>query len=166
MKLDRRLILNFEWTLLFLVLAICIIGILNIYSAGFSLSDLRLKFLYVKQIEWTGAGLLLMILALSLDYRIITRHAYLIYFLNLALLILVFFVGYATRGSQRWIVLYGFSFQPSELMKITVVLAFAKYFDDHKISEGYLLRELIVPIIIILLPFLIIIKQPDLGTSL
>ena len=64
-RFDRRLIINFDWLLLFLVLGICALGLLNIYSAGFSLSDVRLKSLYMKQLEWMGIGLFFMILAFS-----------------------------------------------------------------------------------------------------
>src|SRR5574340_268782 len=102
MKFDRRLILNFDWMLLLLVLAICLIGILNIYSAGFSLNDPRLKSLYVKQLEWTSIGLVSMIIGFLTDYRTITRQAYVIYLVSLVLLALVVIFGYATRGSQRW----------------------------------------------------------------
>jgi rod shape determining protein RodA len=166
MKIDRRLISNFDWALLLLVLAICLIGILNIYSAGFSLNDPRLKFLYIKQLEWTGVGLLFMILGFLIDYRKITRHAYEIYFASLALLMLVFIFGYATRGSQRWITMAGFTFQPSELIKITVILAITKYLDNHKVESGYLLRELAFPFVIALVPIIFVLRQPDLGTGL
>jgi len=60
----------------------------------------------------------------------------------------------------------GFSFQPSELVKLTMILALAKYFDDHRTDRGYRLRELLVPFLIVLVPFLFILKQPDLGTAL
>lgn len=166
MKFDRRLFFNFDWILLILVLGICLLGILNIYSAGFSLSDVRLKFLYIKQFQWMGAGILFMVLAFCVDYRAITRHAYVIYLGSLVMLFSVFIFGYATRGSQRWIDCGLFSFQPSELVKLTVILALARYFDDHKSESGYLLRELVVPFFIVLVPFLIILKQPDLGTGL
>ena len=164
-RFDRRLVINFDWLLLFLVLGICALGLLNIYSAGFSLSDVRLKSLYMKQLEWMGIGLFFMILAFSLDYRIITRQAYTLYFISLILLLLVIVVGYSTRGSQRWIALAGFSLQPSELMKLTLILSLAKYFDNHKIEGGYLLRDLILPFLMVLVPFILVLRQPDMGTG-
>ena len=166
MKFDRRLILNFDWVLLFLALGICVLGILNIYSAGYSLTDTRLKFLYLKQLAWIGIGLFFMAMAFLIDYRSITRHAYIIYIISLITLALVFIIGYSTRGSQRWIGLGFFSFQPSELMKLSMILALAKYFDDHKAASGYLLREMILPFLIALVPFLFVLKQPDLGTGI
>lgn len=166
MKFDRRLLINFDWMLLFLVLGISIIGILNIYSSGFSLADVRLKNLYLKQLQWMGIGLFFMAVSFCIDYRVIARQAYVTYFLSFALLILVNVMGYATHGSQRWIALGGLYLQPSELTKLAVILALAKYFDNHKAENGYLLRDMGVPFLIVLIPFLMVLKQPDLGTGL
>src|SRR3990172_3282716 len=127
MKVDRRLFLNFDWFLLLLVIGISVIGVLNIYSAGFTFTEPAMKTLYIKQLKWLGIGILFMAVTFSIDYRSITRHAYLIYAISVVLLLLVLVTGYASRGSQRWLALGGFSFQPSELMKITIVLALAKY---------------------------------------
>ena len=165
-KLDRRLILNFDWTLFILVLIISVIGLLNIYSSGFSLTDSRLTPLYIRQIQWILVGIAGMAVAFLVDYRFFSRHAYLIYGISIALLLLVFTSGYATRGSQRWIAVGGFTFQPSEMVKLTIILALAKYFDRSQIGRNYRLRELLIPFLIVLIPFLLIIRQPDLGTGL
>ena len=145
-KLDRRLILNFDWTLFILVLLLSGIGLLNIYSAGFSLTDFNQTPLYVKQIQWILIGVAGMAVAFFVDYRFIGRHAYIIYGISLVLLLVVFTTGYATRGSQRWIALGGFTFQPSELVKLTIILALAKYFDRHQLGRDYRLRELLHPL--------------------
>jgi len=165
-KLDRRLLLNFDWTLFVLVLIISGIGLLNIYSAGFSIADLRQTPLYIKQLQWILIGIVGMALAFFIDYRFLSRHAYVLYGISIILLLVVFTAGYATRGSQRWILIGGFTFQPSELVKLTVILALAKYFDRHQLARGYRLTELLVPFLIVLVPFLLILKQPDLGTGL
>jgi hypothetical protein len=68
------------------------------------------------------------------DYRFICRFAYVIYAASIVLLVLVSLYGYATHGSQRWIILGGFFFQPSELVKLSIIIALAKYFDDHIIE--------------------------------
>jgi len=166
MKIDRRLFFNFDWTLLGIVLSISVIGLLNIYSTGFSFGDARQTPLYIKQAQWIALGLIFMIVTFSIDYRSISRYAYLIYGGSLILLIAVFLFGNEARGSQRWISLAGFSLQPSELMKLTLIIALARYFDDYKASESYRLRELAIPLIITAVPFLLIMKQPDLGTAL
>ncbi len=166
MKVDRRLLLNFDWFLLLLVVGIAVIGVLNIYSAGFTFTDPAMKTLYIKQLKWLAIGILFMAITFSLDYRSIARHAYLMYGISIVFLLLVFVAGYVSRGSQRWLGLGGFTFQPSELAKITVVLALAKYFENHKSEEGYLLRDLWMPALIVFVPFALVMKQPDLGTGI
>jgi rod shape determining protein RodA len=165
-RLDRRLLLNFDWTLFILVLLLSIIGLLNIYSAGFSLTDTRQTPFYVKQIQWILLGVAGMAVAFFVDYRFLGRHAYTIYGISIILLLVVFVTGYTTRGSQRWIAIGGFTFQPSELVKLTIILALAKYFDRHRLGRDYRLKELLIPVLIVLIPFAFILKQPDLGTGL
>jgi rod shape determining protein RodA len=165
-KFDRRLFFNFDWTLLCLLLTISLIGLLNIYSAGHSLDDFKQETLYIKQAQWIILGLFCMGITLCIDYRYIGRIAYTIYGLSVALLIMVSLYGYTTHGSQRWIAIGGFFFQPSELVKLSIILALAKYFDNHFSEKRYSLRELFLPFAIMMVPFLFILKQPDLGTAL
>jgi rod shape determining protein RodA len=89
-----------------------------------------------------------------------------IYGISVALLVVVCLFGYAAHGSQRWLGGGGFALQPSELMKLVIIITLARYFDDHKANEPYKLKELLVPILIVIVPFLLILKQPDLGTAL
>jgi len=165
-KFDRQLLLNFDWTLLLLVLGICAIGVLNIYSTGFSLTQVKSSPLYIKQIQWIILGLFFMIIIFFIDYRVLCEYIYIIHGLAVFLLLMVSIYGYTTHGSQRWFVFGGFSFQPSELVKLTLILALARYFNDHRANGGYRLKELFMPIVMLLLPFLLILRQPDLGTAL
>ncbi|OPY09778.1 MAG: Rod shape-determining protein RodA [Syntrophus sp. PtaB.Bin001] len=166
MRFDRRLILNFDWTLLTFVLIICAIGVLNIYSAGYSFSSIKANPFYIKQLQWISVGFLCMSIAFCIDYRLICRYAYILHGMAVISLVIVFFYGYATHGSQRWITLGSFSFQPSELVKLTLILILAKYFDEHKNDQGYHLKELLLPLLFLFIPFILILKQPDLGTGL
>ncbi|MEW6335001.1 MAG: rod shape-determining protein RodA [Thermodesulfobacteriota bacterium] len=165
-KPDRRLIINFDWTLLVLVLLISGIGLLNIYSAGYSMTDFQRVPPYIRQMQWILIGVAGMTAAFFIDYRFLLRHAYLFYAISVILLVVVFAAGYATRGSQRWIAIGGFTFQPSELVKLTLIMALARYFDRHQLGADHRLRNLPVPLIIVMIPFLFILKQPDLGTGL
>ena len=165
LRFDRRIFQHFDWILLALVLALCAIGVLNIFSTGFSVSDNNFPF-YIKQIHWVLLGLFFMSMAYLIDYRVICEAAYIIYGITIALLVIVFFYGYTTHGSQRWISLGFLAFQPSELMKIALIIVLARYFNSHNSNEPYKLRELVIPFMLVLIPFLLILKQPDLGTAL
>ncbi|HPC84927.1 MAG TPA: rod shape-determining protein RodA [Smithellaceae bacterium] len=164
-KYDRRILQNFDRTLFALVMSICAIGVVNIYSTGFSLGENAAP-LYVKQLQWIVFGLLFMMVTFFIDYRDINRAAYGIYAFALASLVAVALFGHTANGAQRWISLGVFLFQPSELMKISIIIALARYFDDHKSMEPYRLRELWVPFGMVMLPCALILKQPDLGTAL
>lgn len=147
-----------------LVLSIAATGLMNLYSAGAGLASA--KPLYMKQTYWLMIGLGLMIVAFSIDYHYVLHYAYLLYGLSVVLLMLVFFYGHITHGSQRWLVLLGFSFQPSELVKLTMIIALARFYTDRQIDEGYPLRNFLILSTILVIPFIMIVKQPDLGTSL
>ena len=84
LKYDRRILQNFDWTLFALVMCICAIGIINIYSTGFSLSDDQSP-LYIKQLQWIMFGLFLMLITFLIDYRAINQAAYIIYALSMHL---------------------------------------------------------------------------------
>lgn len=166
MKIDRRLIVNFDWLLLFLILGICTAGLLNIYSAGYSLRHLPQEPYYIKQLKWVILGFFFMIFTFSIDYRTISRYAYLIYVISILLLIAVFLSGKTAQGAQRWIVLAGFTFQPSELIKLSLILALARFFEDRGLDGPCRLRDLLIPFLLMAVPFALILKQPDLGTAL
>ena len=166
LKFDRQVFANFDWTLLLLVLGICAIGVINIYSAGFSLTAVKTSPLYIKQIQWIIIGLFFMAIAFFIDYRVISEYIYIIYWISMFFLLMVAVYGYTTHGSQRWFVIGGFSFQPSELVKLTLILSLARYFNDHRSDSGYNLANLFLPFILMFLPFLLILRQPDLGTAL
>ena len=161
---DRRLILNFDWTLLITVLFISTMGILNLYSSTYPHTGSGTP-LFVKQIYWLLAGIGLAIFILLFDYRTFIRYAYPFYIFCLFLLLLVMIFGRTTSGSQRWLQLGFFSFQPSELAKIAIILALTRYFTENENTLGYGFRDLIVPFLILAIPLALIFKQPDLGTT-
>jgi len=166
LKFDRRLLLNFDWVLLSMVFTICCIALINLYSAGSSLASLKGGPIYVKQTIWVFVGIVFMGIFFSIDYRTIIRHAYTIYGVSIFLLLVVFFLGEITRGTQRWISFGGFSLQPSELLKLTIILVLARFFNSRGVEESYTLRKLWLPIVLVIVPFLLIMKQPDLGTAM
>lgn len=163
MRIDRRLLYSFDWMLFGLLMTIILIGLLNLGSAGASAAG---DSPFLKQIRWIVFGFALMLAVVCIDYRLITRSAYVIHGIAVFFLVIVYLYGTVTHGSQRWINLGGFSFQPSELVKLTLVLALARYFNDRKQPDAYTIWGLFIPILLVIVPFALIVRQPDLGTAL
>jgi len=156
---------SFDWTLFIAVAALAVIGIINLYSAtsvvkGSHSDD------YIQQIYWLVAGGILASLVAAIDYRHYERLGYALYGVGVVLLLLVFILGREIRGSSRWIYIGSYSFQPSEFMKLFLVIALAKYLHDDPKIEGRTLRDLLAPALITAVPTALVLLQPDLGTAL
>jgi len=165
MQIDRRLLIHFDWTLFGIVLAIASIGILNLYSATAKM-EIAGTPLYLKQIFWLLSGFAVMVIIAFTEYRFYSDVAYIVYSVALFLLVVVLAYGMITSGAQRWFKVGSLSFQPSELVKISLILALAKFFHRPHDREGYSLRQLPFPFFLLLLPMGLILKQPDLGTAI
>src|SRR5665647_247144 len=161
---DRRLIQNFDWVLLGLVVIICATGIVNLYSAGYNRGEGTP--LYIKQLYWLAVGLGVMCVTLTYDYRHLEKLSYPIYILSIVLLVAVMFGGKMVSGSRRWLPLGPLAFQPAEIAKIAIILALATYFNRRARIEAMGLKDLIVPGLLVLIPVVLIIKQPDLGSGI
>jgi rod shape determining protein RodA len=156
---------RFDWALFLVTAALAVIGVVNLYSAT-SVVRAALSDLYVQQVYWLVAGGILAALAAAIDYRWIERYGYAIYGFGVVLLLLVFVLGRDIRGSSRWIQIGSFSLQPSEFMKIFLIVALAKYLHNDPKTEGRKLADLVVPAAFAALPVLLVLRQPDLGTAL
>lgn len=162
---DRRLANNFDWPLLLLALSIAAIGLTTLYSA--TLEGEQSHVVFIKQIYWLCYGLLAMVLVLLFDYHHLARTAYLFYFFTIILLIAVLLMGKVISGSQRWLKIGSITFQVSEMAKLSITLVLARYFSDGRgKGQNYYLKDLLVPGALLLIPFALIVKQPDLGTAL
>ena len=161
---DRRLILNFDLLLLCAVLAVAGMGVANLYSIGSSGSQ-AYALHFKKQLYWIGLGLGAILVLINISYLTIIRYAYILHGCSILLLLFVLVCGQTIFGSQRWIVIAGFSLQPSELAKITLILALAKFFADNISPRPYLLRDLVLPLGILAATFVPVYIQPDLGTA-
>ena len=164
MMIDRRLFTHFDWTLVGIVLLIASMGILNIYST--TLGDTSATPLYLKQIFWLAIGLSVMVVIAFIEYRFYSDLAFIVYAVALFFLLVVMGYGIITSGAQRWVKFGSISFQPSEFVKIALILALAKFFQRPPNREGYSLKDLVFPFFLLLLPTGLILKQPDLGTSI
>lgn len=164
--IDRRLFTNFDWGLLLLVLLIAGIGVVNIASATASYAMVDTPY-QIRQIYWICIGLLLVVMVCSIDYHLFGDLGYWFYGVAVALLVIVLVIGKSTMGATRWLNLGFFGFQPSELMKIVIIMVFARYFTSTSVSAGGLtVRELLYPFLLLGVPVVLIMKQPDLGTAI
>lgn len=142
-------------------------GLLALFSATFKL-QLKLggdPFLFVKRQSLSLIfGLVVLACLAYLDYRHLKKIAWFLYLLTLGLLGVVVFTGASAQGAQRWLPLGPFSFQPSEVAKLTLIIALAAFLSERRklTNPG----EVFLLLLIVACPFLLIFKQPDLGTAL
>ena len=156
-SLSQRL--HIDIPLLLGVVVLCIIGLFILYSAGGQDIDL----VYRQAIKLTIALVGMLIIA-QLPPAEIERWSLWLFLFGIVLLVLVLFYGDIGKGAQRWLDLKLFRFQPSELMKLTVPMMVASYLADKSLPPRF--SWIIVTCILIIIPVLLIAKQPDLGTSL
>ncbi len=147
---------------LFSVIALSVISCALLYStAGGSIYPWA-----IKQFIYFIISFFILLTIVSLQPKFIAKSSYIIYFIAIILLIVVKFFGHSSMGAQRWIDLKIFSLQPSEIVKIAIILILANYFD--RVSEKFnsSMVGIIPPLFIISIPFLLIAMQPDLATSI
>lgn len=151
-----------SWGLALLVCVITGVGIAMLYSAAGGQWEPWAKSQLVRAIP----GVFLMLLVALVDVRVWMRSAYVLYALVFALLVAVEIMGHIGMGAQRWINLGFFVLQPSELMKLTLVLALARYFHGLNLDQIGRPLVLIPPIIMVFAPVGLVLLQPNLGTAL
>ena len=150
----------FDWKFFILIFLFIGVGLLTLYSV-----DTGNKNYLFKHFIRINIALLLFFFISFVHIKFWYKLAYPFYFLVILLLLYVNFFGSTAMGAQRWINLYFFNIQPSELMKIGVIFALAKYYQYIKLEEIDNFSKLFIPLILILIPFFLVAKQPDLGTA-
>ncbi len=174
MSLPLKLI-NFNWKLVLFIFLICLIGIAVLYSAGKSECNTNINCFVnygswypwaISQVPKIILGFLLMFIVGVIDLRIWIRYAYILHGAAILLLIAVMLFGHVGMGAQRWLNIGIIKLQPSEIVKITLVLSLAKYFSSLSINEIQNNYYLLFPLFLILLPVGLVLKQPDLGTAM
>lgn len=164
--IDRRLLKNFDWSILLVAVILSLIGVMTIYSATRPVFDTAQKTFYIRQLYWIFLSLIAFIVLICIDYKWLIRFAYLIFILGVILLLVVLIAGHKGMGAKRWINLGFLSFQPSEFFKVFFIIALARYLSQ--IREGMRLgmkKILMLIAIFLLVPAALILKQPDLGTT-
>jgi rod shape determining protein RodA len=153
---------QFDWPLAGAILTIILIGLVNLYSA----TRVAPKGLYQNQIMWLCVGSVLFVVVAAIDYRIYERVAPFVYAICLGLLVAVLVAGKGVKGSRRWFGFGSFGVQPSELMKIGLILMLAKLLSaDAQELRASGLRMVAWTLGLILVPAFLIYRQPDLGTA-
>lgn len=165
LMVDRRLIARFDVILLFTMLLIVSLGIVTVYSATWTPGSSTLPRTATRQAMWAIIGTLAALVMVGFDYRRLERWAPAIYAFGLVLLALVPLVGSIGGGSRRWLSLGPANLQPSETMKLALVLLLARHFHHNSRPGGLKLRDYGLPALYTLLPVLLILTQPDLGTA-
>lgn len=158
----RQKLLHLNWELVLLIVLTASIGFAMLYSAANGSFDPWAS----RQFSRFCVGLTMMLIVALVDIRMWLRAAYPIYGLCLALLAAVEIMGSIGMGAQRWLDLGFFQLQPSEVMKIAVILALARYFHGFDVDEAGRLRNLWIPVLIVVAPIALVLRQPDLGTAM
>lgn len=161
MPLGQKL-LHMHWVFILLLCVTATVGFAMLYSAAGGNLDPWAS----RQMVRFALGLLGMTVVAVTDIRLWLRFSYGIYFIVLALLVAVEIAGFVGMGAQRWISLGIFNIQPSELMKVAVVLALARYFHGGSLEEIERPTYLIPPLLMVAVPAVLILRQPDLGTTM
>ncbi len=161
--LPHRGLDGFEWGFVGIIIALACCSVLTLYSVAGETTGSQWP-VYWKQVLWIGLGSAAFLVVSAIDYHALARWSYLLYGVGLLFLVVVMFFGQGTRGAQRWIALGPIRLQPSEFIKIPILLVLASHYSSQT-RPGWWFR-VILPGLIVLPGFVLILKQPDLGTSL
>ena len=153
---------NINLLFIFIVIILFIIGTTALYSAGGGNFDPWAK----KHIIRFSISFFVFLLFSLLDIKYLYKHSYNFFFISLLLLFSVEIIGSFEKGAERWIYIFGLSIQPSEIIKVSIILSLARFYHDLRIDKIGQIRNLFIPATIITIPFILTAIQPDLGTSI
>jgi rod shape determining protein RodA len=151
-----------NWGLVLLLCAVASVGFVMLYSVANGSIEPWAK----RQMIRFAVGIVMMFAVALVDIRIWLRYAYIIYGVGLLLLIGVEVMGTVGMGAQRWINLGFFQLQPSEVVKVALVLALARYFHGRSMEQVGRIPYLVVPLLLVAAPVALVLRQPDLGTAI
>jgi rod shape determining protein RodA len=165
--IDRQLINHFDWKVVGVILILFGMGLLTLYSVTVPSDGQAVRHpLYMKQIYWMILGLGLFFAMAFVDYHFWVRFSPALYIGSVLFLVLVLFIGRVGQGARRWLSLGLFDFQPSEWVKLTLIIVLAHLFSRKYARGGLSFLDLVTPLAICAIPLVLILKQPDLGTGL
>lgn len=150
-----------DFVMLFTVILLLLIGIASVYSATY---DAGASIFFKRQILWACLGFLIMLVVMMVPFRTLQLLSYPAYGLSILILLVVLVAGKVVAGSKSWFGVGGLGLQPSEIVKVTTILALASYLSDRHVNLNRL-KDITVTFGIVLLPILLIVAQPDVGTA-
>ena len=160
MRLPKlKLPYGFDWSLYLVPLLLCILSVVMIFSITFATKPT----IMISQIIFIVIGFVIAILLSFLDYRVIRGFSFFLYIITIILLLYVSVFGKTDFGASRWIDLGFFQLQPSEIGKLTIVLFLSRFFAE---KENFNWRDLFLLLVIVALPIILILIQPDFGTAM
>ena len=154
-------LMEINWFIVLIMSMIAGIGLAMMYSAGGEEGTVY----FSQQFTRFSVAFVVMLVIAVLPMRVLLDYAYIIYFLCLLVLVAVDVAGHIGMGAQRWVKLGGFNLQPSEFMKLAVILVLARYFHNSHQNDVRRVTFLIIPLMIVALPAFFILRQPNLGTT-
>jgi len=157
---------NVDFVLIASLLALIVLGLITLYSSSHTTLDGGLgSNFFLKQLIWVIIGFVAIIIVFFMPNRWIFSSAYYLYGISLFFLILVIFFGKSGQGADRWLQVGPISFQPSEFAKLASILAIARYVSRDEVNLNTI-KDFLFASLFIVIPFILIIRQPDLGTSM
>lgn len=163
---DIRLLKRMNWPVTAAVALLMMIGVVFIYSSCFVSQEQPVRMLWVKQIVWGVVGIICYVLFSLYDYRRLSRISLWLYMASICLLVLVLFTGVKIYGARRWLRLYGtLGIQPSELSKLSTLIMLAVLMSRPGVKL-WQMREVGIILLIVIIPLVLILKEPDLGTGM
>ena len=162
--LSRNLRASLHWPVILPSAGLLLMGVIALSGIDLRIGGIWIGDWHLRQLFGIAIGLAAAFVVLLVPYKTWVRHAYLLYAVNIGLLLLVMVIGSTAMGGQRWLSIGGFNFQPSELMKVTLVLTLARFIRFRSSYKTF--RGLGTPFLLTLFPMALILQQPDLGTAL
>jgi rod shape determining protein RodA len=164
--LSRRLLKNLDYTLILVTALLILVSLVIIGSATHVNNPGEDRYWYVqRQGLFAIINIVIIFLFLNFDYKSLGKYANLLYGVNLIMLLAVMFIGQSALGAQRWIQIGPINLQPSEFSKIIMIISLAHLLDKRQ-GQLNTFKDIIPVFIFVGIPFLLVLKQPDLGTSL
>lgn len=164
-KLRKNWLSQIDVPFISIIFSLTVLSLLNFYSITHT-SSAELSSLFWTQSLWILIGFIIFLICSFSNYLFFIRLGYIIYGLNLLALVMVLFFGKSSNGSTRWLDLGLFNYQPSETMKVSLILMLVFLFSSKSTLRAYSFKDLVLPISLTIIPMVLITYQPDLGTSL